>query len=314
MGSGHNRLLLYTHEGKAWVRAAGTWDPMPWHLDKAYKIAGSEAQHAFWGQGDDEALSLLHQLARAARRRERRRRHRRGPERARGRDPARRGRALGARARGRRRARRRRAHRGADAPRLPPRHVLLRLPGGRRVAGVRPHAAGEHGLEWVHPDACYAHPLPGGEAALLYRDRARRCPARDGERWLRVRAPFLDHFDAVRDTMLSGFPPVGGPLRLGPEAAGRARAAAARLGGRAREAAVRARRVARVAVRRGDARRHAAGRRRLRDRRVLPEPARPRRRLAEPARRRRAPHRRARRATCARSAARSAPARGSSAS
>ena len=27
MGAGHNRLLLYTHEGKAWVRAAGTWDP-----------------------------------------------------------------------------------------------------------------------------------------------------------------------------------------------------------------------------------------------------------------------------------------------
>ena len=64
MGSGHNRLLLYTHEGKAWVRAAGTWDPMPWHVDKAYKIAGSDAQHAFWGQGDDAELSLLHQLAR----------------------------------------------------------------------------------------------------------------------------------------------------------------------------------------------------------------------------------------------------------
>jgi hypothetical protein len=64
MGSGHNRLLLYTHEGKAWVRAAGTWDPMPWHVDAAYKLAGSEAQHAFWGKGGDESLSLLHQLAR----------------------------------------------------------------------------------------------------------------------------------------------------------------------------------------------------------------------------------------------------------
>jgi hypothetical protein len=63
MGSGHNRLLLYTHEGKAWVRAAGTWDPMPWHVDAAYKMAGSEAQHAFWGQGSDVPLSLLHQLA-----------------------------------------------------------------------------------------------------------------------------------------------------------------------------------------------------------------------------------------------------------
>ena len=28
----------------------------------------------------------------------------------------------------------------------------------------------EHGLEWVHPAACYAHPLPDGEAAVLYRD------------------------------------------------------------------------------------------------------------------------------------------------
>jgi hypothetical protein len=63
MGRGHNRLILYTHEGKAWVRAAGTWDAMPWHLDKAYKLAGEQAQHAFWGEA--ERLSLLHQLARA---------------------------------------------------------------------------------------------------------------------------------------------------------------------------------------------------------------------------------------------------------
>ncbi len=63
MGSGHNRLVLYAHEGKTWVKAAGTWDPMPWHLDKAYHIAGEEAQHAFWGARDDEALSMLHQLA-----------------------------------------------------------------------------------------------------------------------------------------------------------------------------------------------------------------------------------------------------------
>jgi len=62
MGSGHNRLMLYTHAGRTWVKAAGTWDPMPWHLDKAYKKAGSEAQHAFWGQED---LSMLRQLAKA---------------------------------------------------------------------------------------------------------------------------------------------------------------------------------------------------------------------------------------------------------
>ncbi len=64
MGAGHNRLLLYLHEGRAWVRAAGTWDPMPWHLEQAYRRAGSDAQHAFWGLGDVEAQSMLHQLAR----------------------------------------------------------------------------------------------------------------------------------------------------------------------------------------------------------------------------------------------------------
>ena len=63
MGNGHNRLLLYTHEGRAWVRAAGTWDPMPWHISGAYRVAGRDAQHAFWGQGNNAAQSLLHQLA-----------------------------------------------------------------------------------------------------------------------------------------------------------------------------------------------------------------------------------------------------------
>jgi hypothetical protein len=63
MGAGHNRLILYAHEGRAWVGAAGTWDPMPWHVDQAYRIAGREAQHAFWGQGDQPRLSMLHQLA-----------------------------------------------------------------------------------------------------------------------------------------------------------------------------------------------------------------------------------------------------------
>jgi hypothetical protein len=63
MGAGHNRLILYMHEGRAWVRAVGTWDPMPWHVDQAYRRAGRAAQHAFWGQGNEERLSMLHQLA-----------------------------------------------------------------------------------------------------------------------------------------------------------------------------------------------------------------------------------------------------------
>ncbi len=64
MGAGHNRLVLYTQEGRAWVKAAGTWDPMPWHIEQSYRLAGRTAQHAFWGEGGVARLSLLHQLAR----------------------------------------------------------------------------------------------------------------------------------------------------------------------------------------------------------------------------------------------------------
>jgi len=64
MGAGHNRLVLYERDGRGWVRAAGTWDPLPWHLASAYALAGREAQHAFWGEGP-ESQSMLHQIARA---------------------------------------------------------------------------------------------------------------------------------------------------------------------------------------------------------------------------------------------------------
>jgi hypothetical protein len=36
---------------------------MPWHIEQAYRRAGRDAQHAFWGQGADATLSMLHQLA-----------------------------------------------------------------------------------------------------------------------------------------------------------------------------------------------------------------------------------------------------------
>ena len=63
MGRGHNRLILYRHDGRTWVRAAGTWDPMPWHLEQVYRLAGRAAQHAFWGEFGMERQSMLHQLA-----------------------------------------------------------------------------------------------------------------------------------------------------------------------------------------------------------------------------------------------------------
>jgi phytoene dehydrogenase-like protein len=78
-----------------------------------------------------------------------------------------------------------------------------------------------HGLRWVHPPACMAHPLPDGTAVALYRELERTVAsldavhAGDGERWRAFAAPFLAHFDALRATMLGGFPPVRGSLRLG---------------------------------------------------------------------------------------------------
>jgi hypothetical protein len=63
MGRSKNRLVLFEEGGRAFVRAAGTWDPMPWHIDQAYRRAGRDAQHAFWGQGADPEESMLHQIA-----------------------------------------------------------------------------------------------------------------------------------------------------------------------------------------------------------------------------------------------------------
>ncbi|MGI8803192.1 MAG: hypothetical protein ACR2KV_13640 [Solirubrobacteraceae bacterium] len=63
MGRGKNRLIAYRHDGRDYLRAAGTWDPMPWHVATAYELAGRESQHTFWGEGAIESRSLLHQLA-----------------------------------------------------------------------------------------------------------------------------------------------------------------------------------------------------------------------------------------------------------
>jgi hypothetical protein len=62
MGSARNRLVLYEHDGRAYLRAAGTWDPMPLHLHQVYERFGHYAQHAFWGMESPEE-SMLHQIA-----------------------------------------------------------------------------------------------------------------------------------------------------------------------------------------------------------------------------------------------------------
>src|SRR4051812_17532417 len=108
----------------------------------------------------------------------------------------------------------------------------LTLPGFRHdtFSSVYPAAAASpvfarmqlerHGLRWVHPRYCYAHPLPGGRAAVLARsldETAANLDALhpgDGERWRAFAGPYVKRFGGVRRTMLSGFPPVRGPAQL----------------------------------------------------------------------------------------------------
>ncbi|HEY4426920.1 MAG TPA: NAD(P)/FAD-dependent oxidoreductase [Solirubrobacteraceae bacterium] len=86
-----------------------------------------------------------------------------------------------------------------------------------------------HGLRWIHPEACYAHPLPDGRAIALYRDLDRtaasldRIRPGDGGGWRAFAEPFVRNFDVLARTLLGGFPPLAGvaglAARLGPRAA-----------------------------------------------------------------------------------------------
>lgn len=61
LGAAVSHLLLYRHDGAAWLRDVGQWDPLPWHLAQAYQRAGRAGQAAFWGEGDPSE-SMLHQM------------------------------------------------------------------------------------------------------------------------------------------------------------------------------------------------------------------------------------------------------------
>jgi phytoene dehydrogenase-like protein len=77
-----------------------------------------------------------------------------------------------------------------------------------------------YGLRWIHPELAMAHPLPGRRAAVLSRDLSRTrtnldaLSHGDGARWQALVEPLLRHWNAVRATMLSGFPPLGGAAKL----------------------------------------------------------------------------------------------------
>lgn len=126
----------------------------------------------------------------------------------------------------------------ADGPGGAVRTEELTLPGFRHdtFSSVYPAAAASpvfarlpldrHGLRWIHPGACYAHPLPDGRAVALYREleateaSLETAGAGDGRRWRTFIKPLLSGFEAIRATMLAAFPPLSGSaqllLKLGP--------------------------------------------------------------------------------------------------
>jgi phytoene dehydrogenase-like protein len=102
----------------------------------------------------------------------------------------------------------------------------LTLPGFRHdtFSAVHPAAAASPvwarmplQVEWVHPRAAMAQALPGGAAAVLYRDVERTAASLDalhpgdGEAWAKL-APVP--LQALRDTFLHGFPPWHASPRL----------------------------------------------------------------------------------------------------
>lgn len=64
MGAAVSRILVYEDAGGAFLRDAGSWDPMPPLLAEAYRRVGHQAQEAFWGR--DPEASMLAQIAQAA--------------------------------------------------------------------------------------------------------------------------------------------------------------------------------------------------------------------------------------------------------
>lgn len=62
LGAAVSRLLVFTHEGRDWVRDAGVWDPLTPTLQVMYSQVGRRAQQAFWGAEDPDG-SMLRQLA-----------------------------------------------------------------------------------------------------------------------------------------------------------------------------------------------------------------------------------------------------------
>ena len=78
----------------------------------------------------------------------------------------------------------------------------------------------QHGLVWAQSPAVLGHPLPGGDWALLHRDREATAglmesqQAGDGEAWLRLCTAWDRIGDELVHAMLTPFPPVRAGARM----------------------------------------------------------------------------------------------------
>jgi phytoene dehydrogenase-like protein len=78
----------------------------------------------------------------------------------------------------------------------------------------------DHGLEWCHSPAVFAHPLPGGESVACYRDLERtvasveRHGTGDGASWRRLFALWEQTGPSIIKALFSPFPPVRGGAGL----------------------------------------------------------------------------------------------------
>jgi hypothetical protein len=70
LGRARNNLVLFETDERAYMRAVGNWDPMPWYVRLSYGYKGADAQRTFWGM-ESPHHSMLRQFARAAARRQR---------------------------------------------------------------------------------------------------------------------------------------------------------------------------------------------------------------------------------------------------
>lgn len=67
---------------------------------------------------------------------------------------------------------------------------------------------GEHGLDWVHPDASFAHPLSDGTAVAAWRsaDRTATSLGSDADRYRQLVQPLLDRWDEIAEEILRPLP------------------------------------------------------------------------------------------------------------